>query len=204
MKTACRQIRAWRDAELPPVRLAVNVSSHQLQSGDLTETVEQALESSGLKPEWLEIEITESAVIENEPIVIKTLESLRAMGVRLALDDFGTGYSSLSHLVQFPIDTLKIDQTFVSEIGISPQADAITSAVLAMGRNLGLDITAEGVVSAHQEEFLRARGCDTFQGYLFSKPLPASELEALLREQSTPEAVAERALQRGRSGRKGR
>jgi diguanylate cyclase (GGDEF)-like protein/PAS domain S-box-containing protein len=186
LRTACHQNQAWIDAGIPPLRIAVNVSSHQLRKGDFAQTVERALHDSRLSPELLEVEITESTLIGNEPGVIETLERLREMGVRLALDDFGTGYSSLSHLVEFPINTLKIDQSFVREIGINPQADAITAAVVAMGHNLELDVTAEGVETAQQEEFLRERGCDTFQGFLFSKPIEADDLEALLRHRKTP------------------
>ena len=125
-------------------------------------------------------EITESALIGDEPQIVETLETLRGMGVRLALDDFGTGFSSLSHLVQFPINTLKIDQSFVKNLGVSQQAKAVTAAVVAMGHHLKLDVTAEGVETQEQEQFLREQGCDKFQGYLFSRPIEADAMAALL------------------------
>jgi EAL domain-containing protein (putative c-di-GMP-specific phosphodiesterase class I) len=149
------------------------------------ETVQGALRDAPLDPAMLEIEITESALIGNEPGVVETLEQLHEMGIRVALDDFGTGFSSLSHLIQFPIDSLKIDQSFVKEIGASKRADAITSAVVTMGHNLGLEVVAEGVETEQQEQFLRAKGCDLFQGFLFSKPVEAETLAALLRDQQT-------------------
>ena len=139
------------------------------------------LRDARLDAEFLEIEITESAMIGDEPEVVETLQRLRGLGLRLALDDFGTGCSSLSHLVEFPITALKIDQSFVKEIGVSQRANAITAAVLAMGHNLGLQVIAEGVESEQQLQFLRARGCNIFQGYLFSRPLAADDLEALVR-----------------------
>ncbi len=180
LRKACSQIGIWREAGLPALRVAVNVSSHQVQKGDLVETVERALRDSRLDPKRLEIEITESALIGDEPQIAETLTRLRKMGVRLALDDFGTGYSSLSHLVQFPIDTLKIDQSFVKNLGISQQADAVIAAVVSMGHHLKLDVTAEGVETMEQEQFLRDQGCDTFQGYLFSRPVEADAMAALL------------------------
>ena len=181
LRTACAQIRVWHDAGLHGLAVAVNVSSLQLKHGGFVEIVERALRDARLDAEFLEIEITESAMIGDEPKVVETLQRLRGLGLRLALDDFGTGCSSLSHLVEFPITALKIDQSFVKEIGVSQRANAITAAVLAMGHNLGLQVTAEGVESEQQLQFLRARGCDIFQGYLFSSPLAADDLEALVR-----------------------
>jgi diguanylate cyclase (GGDEF)-like protein len=191
LRTACAQNRAWREAGLPPVRIAVNVSSHQVQAGGLVETVERTLQDTPLDPRFLEIEITESALIGDEPSVVETLERLHEMGIRLSLDDFGTGYSSLSHLVQFPIDTLKIDQSFVRELGVSRQADAITTAVVKMGHNLGLEVVAEGVETADQERFLLSLGCDTFQGYLYSRPIEADDLAELLRERASAARTAD-------------
>ncbi len=177
---ACTQIRVWLEAGLPALRVAVNVSSHQVRKGTLLETVERALRASRLDPKRLEIEITESALLGNEPQIVETLTGLRNLGVRLALDDFGTGYSSLSHLVQFPIDALKIDQSFVKNLGVSQQADAIVSAVVSMGHHLKLEVIAEGVETSAQEQFLRDQGCDKLQGYLFSAPVEADAMAALL------------------------
>ncbi|MCH7866070.1 MAG: EAL domain-containing protein [Myxococcales bacterium] len=181
LRTACTQIRAWHDAGLPEIGVAVNVSSHQLKQGGFEEVVERALRDANLDTKFLELEITESAVIGTEPAVVATLKRLRGMGIRLALDDFGTGCSSLSDLVEFPITNLKIDQSFVRQIGENQHANAITAAVLAMGHNLSLSVTAEGVETEPQLEFLRARRCDIYQGYLFSRPLAAEKLENLLR-----------------------
>ena len=185
LATACTQLQVWLDAGFPELRVAVNVSSYQVQRGGLVETVENALRDSRLDPQRLEIEITESALLGNEPQIVETMAGLRAMGVRLALDDFGTGCSSLSHLVQFPIDALKIDQSFVKNIGISQEAEAIAAAVLSMGHHLELEVIAEGVETREQEQFLRERGCNRLQGYLFSEPIEADAMKALLAERGS-------------------
>ncbi len=181
LRTACAQVQRWRTAH-PDLRIAVNVSSHQVRKPGLPQIVDAALRDSGLDPAHLELEITESALLGNEACVVNTLNQLKDMGVRLALDDFGTGFSSLSHLVHFPIDTLKIDQSFVHDIG-GPQSGVVIAAVLAMAHRLQLSVTAEGVETREQEEFLRTEGCDRFQGYRFSRPLSPEAFEALLRGQ---------------------
>ncbi len=144
------------------------------------EIVERVLRESQLDPNRLELEITESALIGDEPGVVETLDGLKRLGIRLALDDFGTGYSSLSYLVRFPIDTLKIDRSFVSRIGTDEQAQAIIAAVVAMAHRLDLSVTAEGVETPEQEAFLRAEGCDVLQGFLFSRPIEPDALFTLL------------------------
>jgi diguanylate cyclase (GGDEF)-like protein len=184
LRTACGQTRVWRDAGLPEIRIAVNVSSHQVQKGGLRETVERALRHARLDASLLEIEITESALIGDAPEIVETLSELRSMGVRLALDDFGTGYSSLSHLVRFPFDALKIDRCFVNEIGTDGQGNAIIAAVVAMAQRLQLTVTAEGVETPEQREFLRIEGCDLLQGFLTGRPVEADVLENLLRQES--------------------
>jgi EAL domain-containing protein (putative c-di-GMP-specific phosphodiesterase class I) len=181
LQTACSQNCAWQQAGLPPLRVAVNVSSHQVRKPGMVEAVARALRHSGLHPGHLELEITESALLGDEPSVVETLSGLKQLGVRLTLDDFGTGYSSLSHLVRFPIDWLKVDQAFVRGIGKDPQASAIVAAVVAMAHRLKLGVTAEGVETEEQAEFLRAEGCDHLQGFLFSRPIEASALAPLLR-----------------------
>lgn len=183
LRTACAQVQRWR-ALRPDLNLSVNVSSHQVRRPGLPDVVDRALRDAGLDPAHLELEITESALLGNETCVVETLRELKEMGVRLALDDFGTGFSSLSHLVHFPIDTLKIDQSFVRDIG-GPQAGVVIAAVLAMAHRLRLSVTAEGVETREQEEFLRTEGCDRFQGFRFSRPLAADALEALLRGRKT-------------------
>jgi EAL domain-containing protein (putative c-di-GMP-specific phosphodiesterase class I) len=184
LKKACTQAREWQTTGLLPVRVAVNVSSYQVRDSGLVEVVARALEESGLDPGLLELELTESAIIGDEPGVLETLNRLKAMGIRLALDDFGTGYSSLGYLTRFPIDVLKIDQSFVSAIGTEEEARAIISAVIAMAHRLGLSVTAEGVETAEQEEFLRTQGCDALQGFLILPPSEPQQLGVFLREKA--------------------
>ena len=180
LRTACAQLRAWLESGYPDLRMAVNVSSKQVHRGGLLDTVERALRDTLLEPSFLEVEITESVLIGHEADVVETLTGLRDIGVKLSLDDFGTGYSSLSHLVEFPIDALKIDRSFVNEIGTAGSSDAIISAVLAMAHRLELTVTAEGVETRAQQQFLQAEGCDLLQGFLLSRPVAAEPLEELL------------------------
>jgi diguanylate cyclase (GGDEF)-like protein/PAS domain S-box-containing protein len=178
LKTACAQVRAWEDAGLPALRVAVNLSSRQFRDRDLVSFVREALSASKLEPYRLELEITESMIMQDALHTRQTLEALKRMGVRLSIDDFGTGYSSLSYLRSFPIDTLKIDRTFVNDIGATPDNGAIVAAIIAMARSLKLGVIAEGVDTEEQLAFLELHGCKLAQGFLFCKPLPASELEA--------------------------
>ena len=171
LHTACRELQSWIDAGLPPIRVAVNVSARQLRRRDFCETVAGALAESGLAPELLEIEITESSVMENPEEAIAILERLGRMGVSLAVDDFGTGYSSLAYLKRFPIDHLKIDRSFVADIEHDLNDRAIAFGTIALAHSLGLNVIAEGVETEDQLELLRANGCDEIQGYLLSKPL---------------------------------
>ena len=143
--------------------------------------VEEVLRDTDLEPCLLELEITESALLVDERNAVDTLAQLRALGVRLALDDFGTGYSSLSHLTRFPIDSLKIDRTFVNDLGQDTQASAIVSAVIAMAKSLDLTVIGEGVETEEQREALREEGCDVVQGYLLSRPVEATAVEEFLR-----------------------
>ncbi|GAD22997.1 EAL domain-containing protein [Acidovorax sp. MR-S7] len=177
----CLQGRQWRAEGLPPLTLAVNISQHQFHLTDLSGSVAAALEVSGYPPQALELEITESALAARPEEARQVLQRLRAQGLRIAVDDFGTGYSSLAHLKRFPIDVLKIDQGFIRDIPRSADDMAISAAIIAMGRSLGLSVLAEGVETAEQLAFLRERGCDAFQGYLCSRPLPPQEFAALLR-----------------------
>ncbi|KEO84811.1 EAL domain-containing protein [Tumebacillus flagellatus] len=182
--TACRDTKRWQDLGLPPVRVAVNLSAHQVHQPNLVERVEEILQETGLPPRFLELELTESILMQNTERVIDTLHRLRRMGITIAIDDFGTGYSSLSYLQRFPISTLKIDQSFVSSI--SRDGDrlegVIAKAVLALAQNLDLEAVAEGVETLDQQAFLRDAGCDFAQGFLYSRPLPAEEFEKLLTE----------------------
>jgi len=176
LEEACRQIAGLKGRGITDLRVAVNLSPRQFRERDLAETVEKALTNSGIEPHRLGLEVTESSMMENPESAAQTLKRFRAMGVRISIDDFGTGYSSLSFLKRFPIDTLKIDQSFVRDI-VSDEDDAsITRAVIAMGRSLRLDIVAEGVETASQLAFLRAEGCHKAQGFYFSRPVEIGPL----------------------------
>jgi diguanylate cyclase (GGDEF)-like protein/PAS domain S-box-containing protein len=177
---ACRQMRRWLDDGLAPLRLAVNVSARQLRQRDFCEMVAGALAVSGLPPELLEIEITESGVMENPQESIDILQRLCAMGVTLAIDDFGTGYSSLAYLKLFPIDRLKIDRSFVADIEHDLNDRAIACGAIALAHSLNLRVIAEGVETEEQYRLLRDNGCDEIQGYLLSKPLSAADAFAFL------------------------
>ena len=180
MQNACREMKHWIDAGLPPLRVAVNVSARQLRRRDFCESVAGALAESGLAPELLELEITESSVMEDPEEAIDILQRLRRMGVTLAVDDFGTGYSSLAYLKRFPIDHLKIDRSFVADIEHDLNDRAIAFGTIALAHSLGLNVIAEGVETAEQLELLRQNGCDEVQGYLFSKPLNSAAAFAFL------------------------
>ena len=177
---ACRQGQHWRQAGLPPLTLAVNVSPRQFFLGDLAAEVAAVLQETGFPAPCLELEITEGALIEREQDALATLHRLRALGVRLAIDDFGTGYSSLAYLKRLPIDVLKIDRSFIADIPHDADDMAISTAILALGASLGLRVLAEGVETRAQFDFLQARGCALYQGYYRSPPLPADGFAALL------------------------
>ncbi len=181
LREALRQTAVWRQRGLPPFAVAVNVSSLQLQRTQLDRTVRDALADAGLDGASLCLELTESAIMETGVNVTNTLHAIKQLGVRLALDDFGTGYSSLSYLRRFPIDELKIDRSFIIECHAGNNSAAIiTQAIIAMAHGMRLSVVAEGVETRQQFEFLRANACDQYQGYLFARPVPASEFEALV------------------------
>jgi len=181
LREAVRQAKAWRDAGLEFDCLSVNLSARQFRQRDLAQQVDAALRASGLPPHCLDLELTESAMMENVEGNLQCLQALKALGIQLSLDDFGTGYSSLSYLRRFPVDRLKIDKSFVRDIVRDAGDAAITQAVIRLGQILGLAVTAEGVESEEQLEFLSRHGCDEAQGYYFSPPLPAEAFEALWR-----------------------
>ena len=183
LREVCRQGQAWRDAGLPELMLAVNVSPRQFHLTDLAGCASAALADSGFPARLLELEITETALAERTEEARQVLVRLRELGLRIAVDDFGTGYSSLAQLKRFPIDVLKIDQGFIRDIPQSEDDMAISAAIIAMGHSMGLSVLAEGVETEGQLAFLRERGCDTYQGYLCSRPLPAEGFAALLRAQ---------------------
>ena len=186
LQAACRQAARWQREGLPPIHVAVNVSARQFANDNLVAQVSAALEASGLAPQRLEVEITESVVAQNVKRAAQILAGIRALGVRIALDDFGTGYSSLAQLKRFPIDIIKVDRAFVSELPHDAADAAIAQAIIAMGRSLGRVVVAEGVETAAQHAFLKAQGCDEIQGYLVSPPLEAGDCAAFLRRPRTP------------------
>jgi diguanylate cyclase (GGDEF)-like protein len=184
VRTACRQNQSWRDAGLPPITVSVNVSPRQFEEQQLVERVAHALRDSGLDPGGLELEVTESLIMRDLAKSVGKMRELKAMGASLSIDDFGTGYSSLSSLKSFPISRLKIDKSFVSDLADSLDDQAIALAVISLGHRLQLRVIAEGVETEQQRDFLRAHGCDEMQGYLFSRPVPADEIAAMLAAQS--------------------
>ena len=180
LEEACRQAVAWQDQGLAPLPVAVNVSAVQFRHADLAEVVERALLGSGLAPQLLELELTESVLAENLVQVGSTLQRLKRLGVRLAMDDFGTGYSSLSYLKHFKLDTLKIDRSFINDLPEFGDNAALAITIIGMARSLGLTCIAEGIETVAQRDFLRAHGCSCGQGYLFSRPLDAATMAGLL------------------------
>jgi diguanylate cyclase (GGDEF)-like protein len=181
LRTTCRQVRAWLDDGLTVTRIAVNVSLCQLVRGDLAQVVRDVLAETGIDASVIELELSERGVLRSDPEILRQLHAIRAMGVRLAIDDFGTGNSAVAYLKQFPIDVLKIDQSFVRGVTSSSEDAAITSATIAMARQLGLRVVAEGVEEAGQMNFLRQHGCSEYQGFLFSPAVPPEAFAEMLR-----------------------
>jgi diguanylate cyclase (GGDEF)-like protein/PAS domain S-box-containing protein len=188
LRQACAQIKAWQHDGDSPMRVAVNLSARQFYQHDLVSTVAAALEEGGLAPEQLEIELTESLVMTDVERAVAILRGLKALGVHIAIDDFGTGYSSLSYLKRFPIDVLKIDQSFVRDITVDADDAAIVLSIISLAHNLRLKVVAEGVETAEQLAYLREHGCDQVQGFYFSEPLPAAELQTLLKKEGAQQA----------------
>ncbi|HWH49068.1 MAG TPA: EAL domain-containing protein [Burkholderiales bacterium] len=184
LKTACAQLRAWQKQGLPPLRLAVNLSAQQFKQGNLLETITEVLRETGVGADQLELEITEHAIMDRSRDTMATLRRLEELGVRLCVDDFGTGYSSLAFLKQFPVHRLKIDRSFIADLPVDRDDAAMVSAITAMARNLGLSVVAEGVETRAQLDFLRAAGCDAYQGFYFSVPLPANAFAELVKRQA--------------------
>jgi len=182
LMTACKQHKAWLDSGLPPFRMAVNLSARQLRLPDLKQRVAAILAETGLDATYLELEVTESVFMENAVSASAMLSELRAMGIAIAMDDFGTGYSSLGYLKQFPLDFLKIDQSFVRGIPGSVNDMAIVRTIITLAKTLGLKVIAEGVEAIEQIAFLKLHGCEQYQGYHFSRPLMAKEIGVLLRK----------------------
>ena len=183
LRTACRQNRDWQKAGYPPIPISVNISPRQLARGDVVDLVSRILQETELDARYLELEITESVMATDVDKSFAMLTELRALGVKISLDDFGTGYSSLSYLKRFPVDTLKIDQSFVRDIATSQDSAAIVKAIISLGHNLNLNVLAEGIETAEQSRFLQQNGCDEGQGYLMSRPVPYREFLKLLSAQ---------------------
>ena len=181
MAEACTQARVWRDAGYADLRIAVNLSGRQLAQKNLVETVATTLTRCGVARGMLELEITESLLMQDLERIAGTLEALVALGVTVSMDDFGTGYSSLSYLKRLPIDVLKIDQSFVRDISSDPDDAAIVQAIIAMAHSLGIKVIAEGVETAEQLAFLLQHRCDGMQGNYFSQPVPPEQFAELLR-----------------------
>jgi len=180
LRTACRQAREGQERGFPAMRVGVNVSARQFHQEHLAELILQILEDTGLAPEYLELELTESSIMSNAQATIDVLTKLKAMGVTISIDDFGTGFSSLSYLKRLPIDALKIDRAFIRDVSTDPDDAALVMAIVTLAHNLRLQVVAEGVETDAQLRFLHLLRCDEVQGYRFSKPLPARGLEQLL------------------------
>src|SRR5205814_4081207 len=173
LETACAEARDWQRRGLPSVQMSVNLSPRQLSSPTLIADIDEALSRSGLNPELLELEITESAVMKNPEQAAALLQEIRDRGVGLAIDDFGTGYSSLSYLKRFPLTTVKIDRSFVHDLSHDHDAQALSDGIVTLAHGLRMKVVAEGVETAEQLEYLQAHGCDEIQGYWLCKPVPA-------------------------------
>jgi EAL domain-containing protein (putative c-di-GMP-specific phosphodiesterase class I) len=182
LNTACKKAKQLQQVTGKAIPIAINVSPKQFRQPNFVEIVQDALILSDLKPELLELEITENIMIEDTPKFIETLQQLKAIGVKLSLDDFGTGYSSLSYLKDFPIDQLKVDRAFVHAIEEDANNMAILKAIIILGQSLGLRVVAEGVETEFQFDFVKSVGCDEVQGYYFSKPLPEAHFDRLIEE----------------------
>jgi diguanylate cyclase (GGDEF)-like protein len=190
LRDACRQAKAWQEAGLPPIVVAVNLSGRDFQNAGLAAKVSRLVREAGLDPSFVEIEITESVAMHDFKKTLHILQGLRAEGMRVAIDDFGTGYSSLAYLKRFPIQTLKIDRAFIKDMMDDPQDRAIVNAIIVMAQAMNIEVLAEGVERADQLEYLLGKGCDRAQGYHFGKPVPAEEFQAmLLRQKPTPDGV---------------
>ena len=185
MKKAMSQFRKWYDANLTPGVLSLNLAMKQLEKEEYLPELISTMSELSFLPRWLELEVTEGQVMKNAELSIKKLKQIHNMGIEVAIDDFGTGYSSLSYLKKLPLDKLKIDQSFIRDIPEDEDDMAITQAIIALGKSLNLTLIAEGVETKKQQEFLIENDCDLIQGYFFSKPIPAEEIELLLKAKKT-------------------
>ncbi len=182
LQSACFHNKAWQGAGLPKMHVAINVSFRQLHSHNFISTIDKALKMTNIEPQFLEIELTESSVMKETKFTMKIIQEIKARGIHISIDDFGTGYSSLSYLKQFPINKIKIDQSFVRDIDDSPDAKAIIEAIIAMSHSLNLNVIAEGVETGSQLNYLKEKGCDQIQGFWLSMPKPADEIALMLKD----------------------
>jgi diguanylate cyclase len=191
IREACRQARAWQEEGVPSLRISVNLSASQFREAGLVDSIRRALDDVGLPARYLEVELTESAVMSDPEQSVAILEQLSAMGVLVSVDDFGTGYSSMSYLRRFPIDKLKIDRVFINEIASRPEDASIVRAIVSLAHSLNLKVVAEGVETTAQLDFLKTAGCDEYQGYHYSRPLPAEQFQRLIRDARSHDALTE-------------
>jgi diguanylate cyclase (GGDEF)-like protein len=191
IREACRQARAWQEEGVPSLRISVNLSASQFREVGLVDSIRRALDDVGLLARYLEVELTESAVMSDPEQSVAILEQLSAMGVLVSVDDFGTGYSSMSYLRRFPIDKLKIDRVFINEIASRPEDASIVRAIVSLAHSLNLKVVAEGVETPAQLDFLKTAGCDEYQGYHYSRPLPADQFQRLIRDARSHDFLTE-------------
>lgn len=184
---ACQQNMAWQMQGIPPIRVAVNLSAQQFYRGDIVKSVRHALETSGMDPQWLELELTEGLTLDDTETTIQIMRQLKALGVSLSLDDFGTGWSSLSYLRRFPLDRIKIDRSFMSEVTTQPNAAAVVQSIFSLAQSLGLGCVAEGVETNDQLDYLKQHLCEEIQGFLFSNPLAAGDVPRMLQNKPAAE-----------------
>jgi EAL domain-containing protein (putative c-di-GMP-specific phosphodiesterase class I) len=180
LRRSCMQVRSWLDSGMSPLRIAVNLSAKQFRHADLVAVVKSALDDAGLEPGYIELELTESAVMHDPEQSAATLTALSSMGVHISIDDFGTGYSSLSYLRRFPLDKLKIDRSFIRDLMSDPDDVSIVKAIISLAHSLRLRVVAEGVETVEQLDFLREVGCDQYQGFYCSPAVPAEDFAALV------------------------
>lgn len=180
LRTACNQIKLWNEEGHPLLKVSVNLSAYQFQQQNLLETITKIIEETRIDPNYLELEMTESSIMKNETCAVTILHQLKEAGIQISIDDFGTGYSSLSHLKKLPLDVLKIDKSFVQDMTVSPDDASLVMTIITLAHNLGLKVIAEGVETEEQLRFLHLLRCDEWQGFLYSKPVPANVFEELL------------------------
>jgi len=189
LRQACRQNREWQERGFAPIQMSVNISARQFQERDLSETVIRILDETGLAAKHLDLELTESSIMQNSEFAAGVLDRLKSMGINISIDDFGTGFSSLASLKRLPIDVLKIDKSFVRDVTTDPDDAALVMAIITLAHNLRLKVIAEGVETAEQLRFLQLLRCDEIQGYFFSRPQAAEDLVALF-DTSSPKVVS--------------